>query len=533
MEADHSTIGRYAEWMRRRKRALTVIGLLALGLTTARCGGGTEFTQQRPPILETVVSGNRVIPQDPDGAFAAIPAPSGKVRVRVQADWGSNIAVSVDGVDLPRREGRPDSEAWFEPSSRAVRSASRTLFWDIAINLPADKRGSPLVPTPAAVRIEVRDQTYLQNPPPLAKRPPLAVELIHVAKPGRTALASDFYNEAEGDNTKEDGRAKSQVIAKGVVLAGWLFEGDPATPYRNDGSEGQQIRANESEDYHYDFWLDNEFVSRNYGTPINLEPVRSAVVKGARSRLVDLRPGWEFPLLNDGRINAASFTWPGSALFTAELNAWHIADRGVPPAGWAGREPTEPDKDGNAWPFRPRRPLGVDPDDPELATGEYVIVSGTLWQDTMHAGDDEIGRFRRCWDDHFPGHGGWLELHPVDSVRRVDPPHPRIHAELVSVCDPARRDITTVLTPRLNKGETANPDSILRCERIVDRRFTRHNRFSHAETLTNDSPPKLRVTLITLIGTTAQIDYLLWYEKPDGSRPDPDPAQPCTDWTGD
>ena len=114
-------------------------------------------------------------------------------------------------------------------------------------------------------------------------------------------------------------------------MAGWLWDGAEGTPGRNDLGEGQLIRANESEDYHYDLWLDNDFIARNYGRG-NLEPVQSATVRGARSRLVDLRPGREFPLLNQQQINAASFLWPGNGgLFTVELNAWHLADRGDPP----------------------------------------------------------------------------------------------------------------------------------------------------------------------------------------------------------
>src|SRR5439155_18935746 len=141
--------------------------------------------------------------------------------------------------------------------------SSRKLFWDIDISIPPDKRSAE-----GPVRVEVRDDTFLQTPPPLEKRPPLMVQLINVGKPGRIPLASDFFNEAQGDNTKTDGRAKNQVITKGVVLAGWLWDGSgsyPASPHRNDAGEGQLIRANESEDYHYDLWLDNDFIARNYG----------------------------------------------------------------------------------------------------------------------------------------------------------------------------------------------------------------------------------------------------------------------------
>jgi hypothetical protein len=76
----------------------------------AACGQ-SEVEQQRPPVLETVVSGDRVVPQDPDGLFAALPIPSGRVHLRIQADWSTNIGVSLDKSDLPRREGRSGNEA--------------------------------------------------------------------------------------------------------------------------------------------------------------------------------------------------------------------------------------------------------------------------------------------------------------------------------------------------------------------------------------------------------------------------------------
>lgn len=40
---------------------------------------------------------------------------------------------------------------------------------------------------------------------------------------------------------------------------------------------------------------------------------------------------------------------------------------------------------GNAWPFNPLRGVVAAPSLGDLAAGDYVIVSGTLWQDTAHA----------------------------------------------------------------------------------------------------------------------------------------------------
>jgi hypothetical protein len=202
---------------------------LMLACSLSSCDGGSEFPQQRAPVLETVVSGNRVVPQDPDGAYAALPT-SGRLQLRVQADWSTNISVSVDGQDLPRREGRSDDQAWFDPTARVLTAPSRKLFWNIEISVPPDMR-SALGP----VQVEVLDNTLLKTPPPLEKRPPLTVQLINLGNPRRFRLPSDFFNKA-GDNTKEGDRAKDQVVVKGVVLAGWLWDGSSDAPPSRTGT---------------------------------------------------------------------------------------------------------------------------------------------------------------------------------------------------------------------------------------------------------------------------------------------------------
>ncbi|MET9634452.1 hypothetical protein ABZX92_44055 [Lentzea sp. NPDC006480] len=85
-----------------------------------------------------------------------------------------------------------------------------------------------------------------------------------------------------------------------------------------------------------------------------------------------------------------------------------------------------------------------------------------------------------------------------------------------------------MLTPAVNRGVTVTPDMVLRCQRLVDNRFTGHTSYSAGENLTQDVPPKLHVFLYTLIGTKAKVDYLIWYEKPDSNRPPPDPKNPCS-----
>jgi hypothetical protein len=55
-----------------------------------------------------------------------------------------------------------------------------------------------------------------------------------------------------------------------------------------------------------------------------------------------------------------------------------------------------------------------------LDVGDYVEITGTFWQDVGH----NAGHPPWCWGDIFHNHDGWLEIHPVDSVKRLPAPGP-------------------------------------------------------------------------------------------------------------
>ncbi len=61
-----------------------------------------------------------------------------------------------------------------------------------------------------------------------------------------------------------------------------------------------------------------------------------------------------------------------------------------------------------------------------LQQGDYVEVQGTLWQDSAH----DAGQPTPCWGKPLSFHNqdGWLEIHPVDSIRRIPAPGPSPHS---------------------------------------------------------------------------------------------------------
>src|SRR5436190_14155065 len=84
-----------------------------------------------------------------------------------------------------------------------------------------------------------------------------------------------------------------------------------------------------------------------------------------------------------------------------------------------------------------------------------------------------------------------------------------------------------VLTPM--PPPQASPDLVLRCQVIVDPRFTdaRGGQMSESIAQPSGSPPLLRVKASVGAEGTLKAIYILWWETPDPNRPAPDPANPC------
>lgn len=455
------------------------------------------------PILETVVEANagaRIVPEAPDGSYVIQGGRT--LRFRVQAD--SNLVVQVSGTDLPRRPQSTADSGWFEPTGGVLSAGSRGFFWDIAVELPA----RAVVPAVKDFEVAFAYDTFTT-----VQQPRLAATL-HIR--GRDAAfvaamprPSDVFVD-NSDNTKPDNHMETSIAARGVTLAGWL-----ASPGRNDGTSP---RPTASEDWHYDLFLDPDFIERNYaGGGIAVEPVKSAALPG---HVVPMIRGsaTPIPLLSTNsaaptsKPTAAAFTLAGMSHFVAELNAWHnwSGARGPRPSGWMD-DPDPVKYPDNAWPFDPRKGTG-NAGGSDLQAGDYVIVSGTLWQDSSHTvggAVTDVDRVRKCFDDRFKGHGGYLEIHPLDAVRRVDPPSPRKHVVGMSACYPDRPDFDAAIThPQPPPGDTY----ALKFDVIVDDRFTTSNAV-RAEVVDNSCPvPRLRVTANVPGTGSFNATYILWWE---------------------
>ncbi|MGH7488052.1 MAG: hypothetical protein ACREMY_21000, partial [bacterium] len=164
-------------------------------------------------------------------------------------------------------------------------------------------------------------------------------------------------------------------------------------------------------------------------------------------------PCWETSCTSRG-VTMNSFMLPGmSPWMEAELNSWPDI-RGPAPKSWfscsgpatqpgwvatcgddrpggnancALGEPPAAQR-GTAWPYSPLRPGGQRGH--SLCRNDYVILRGTLWQDAAHEEGwwcDQLGGVfcsgspeSACWETgHLEGHGGWMEIHPVDAVTYV------------------------------------------------------------------------------------------------------------------
>jgi len=249
------------------------------------------------------------------------------------------------------------------------------------------------------------------------------------------------------------------IVAKDVVLRGWLTcAADPDTKNPNWICPGAVVPNKDIigiADMHYELMVDYDFINSTYGA--NAGVLNGAMLPG------DGPHTWEaqatpIPMKNPlaktvSGIDINSFWLPYGNMpnFHVELNAWHpdsshhgcqwplpgtpvlcsahnFEGRGRAPAGWIEKDygSVEPNSSHNWWPFDPDNPDGLFITEgttvpKNLQIGNYVEMKGTLWQDISHATGVPPAQY--CWNEApFQNHGGWLELHPVDSIRRVSAP---------------------------------------------------------------------------------------------------------------
>ncbi|MDQ6886718.1 MAG: hypothetical protein M3068_05425 [Gemmatimonadota bacterium] len=196
-------------------------------------------------------------------------------------------------------------------------------------------------------------------------------------------------------------------------------------------------------------------------------------------------------------ITVNSFLLPQANVFNSELNEWFVTvhgdfqRRGPAPLGWF-RDPADSNV---AWPFDKLNPDGKG----QLEPGQYVVLRGTLWQDGGHVPGWFCGNFggpfcsgqeqAACWNKGdippdppaWPAgrpvsvHGGWLEVHPVDTMYRSTPAgSPPKTTRLVALCagvDPV--DASKTADVKLTPTElTKPPGTVLNFRELIDGRFT-------------------------------------------------------------
>jgi len=391
--------------------------------------------------------------------------------VRLRAPSPTDFQVVIDGTVLQEvKDSVPhpelDGPGFFAIDSQSVIDANDpSSFFVLRLVLPKSKRDSS---TPFSISL-INESLDTSLPPNQRSAPPAIIQVrgfdprgfdTGMVKPGGVFFA--------GDNNSDP----NSIIFSGVTIAGWV-EG----PYRHAPGNAPN---GETEDWHYDLHLDNEFIERNYG-PDGFQLAGLMIPGRPEHGIFDqTKP---VPLIS-GAVNASIFMMPGEGDMTVELNSWHKPQRGPKPPGWIDDPDNNFGKD--AWPFIPARPFGIQDGDSDIGPDDYVIVSGTLLEDPahLHGGGppDPVWVMRNCLDQHIDGQGGWLEIHPTDSIRvirnktgMVGPPAIRKHVVNFAACD---NSAETLLTPFELKP--ALPIiSTLQFREFVDSRFTSPNVTNH------------------------------------------------------
>lgn len=347
-------------------------------------------------------------------------------------------------------------------------------------------------------------------------------------------LKPSYYFHDAGDNSKGFWSQRA-IVARDVTLAGWIV-GDPHL-----GRNKDRFFPSGSEDWHYSFYPDPDFIDSTYGkNPGNLVAARLT----GNEKEVRLPPAPAIPFCVPGvnPVTADSFLLPATqwGFVNAELNSWHVRPtptqfvkndkgeiiwpgtlgqgRGPKPPGWIDDPERTPNQFYNdAWPWDPR-PSAEQP----FAKDDYVIINGTLWQDSGHPSDPPHPRGMK-WDETFANHGGWLEIHPVDAIRRAPELEPAVrkHTAVVSaIAHPLEEWVEDqVLTHPLPQP----PGHSLHFKEIIDFRYTRTSDAAPysrtVERVENNTKLHVRVRVVGVKAPvwawagscTFKATYILWW----------------------
>lgn len=533
----------------------------------AICDTAFPPTAQPPacmPVLETVLvpplrgvtDRSRVTSVSWFGSVSIQPTDTAIFRVRAPAP--TNLVVLINGQALTQippggPPPQPGDAGYYSVAVQPMPGPPATAwsFWSVAIKLPKPFRfRNPNLSVPAFT-ITLRDISVdMQLTGNLKQAPDLNVPIAAYKAcprgcPGALGPPSEIF--VTGNNSKNDAdmpRARLGIVATDVTLAGWLV-----------GTAGGDLDGTD-EDWHFSLYLDPDFIERNYSA--DSLPFAGAILPGQpeHSGCYDYHqvvggdytcpctfdiPGCviRFSLTGGLTPDAGTFLTPGMAFMTVELNAWHINPRGTPPAGYhvESGNPidscyTDVANPNDAWALDPIHgtnfPLGAPLH--KLCGGDYVIVTGTLWEDSDHdvLSDPHFAE-NGCFDRAYPAHGGWLEIHPVDVVRYVSPaPALKKIPFVVKSCarEPFQALTQGVIRPDQYYSPPPGPNATLHFQEIVDPRFTDPNLFNIQKNIQVDPCDPTQLTYSVLDDNapnyrTYKSVVLFWWEDGDTPRPTP------------
>ena len=514
------------------------------------------------PILETILDldSKLLVPFHAFGVFEM--PPNKRIELRLRAIEFSSIEVRIEGQALPKvtdNDSHPelDSSGYYRIYDVVpIAKNDPRAFWKVRVVLPDSKKG---------VNFEMTVHDFSLNPDLSGVEkaaPPLLIDFSRSGV-GISRPSSVFWQSTDCPDYEHDGDCKhakydappdhdGAFIADNVTVAGWLL--DTPGPCCDTAIE----------DIHYNIWLDNDFIERNY-SPLT-QPLNSAIMPGRWSTWLDdvFHPRVKIPITDGKQPNASTFLLPGNDSIMIELNAWHKSWHKNPvPAGWVvqpnikyidretGQEKEMDFKGDIYWPFNVRNPSNPGLGEPDLQVGDYVIITGALVEDNAHLHVDDAdlkdpNKLKEtlrhlCWFHKYTGHGGWLEIHPVDSIRRVPAPMLHKHTQLVQACDDGQGEteyydlggipipisyrpvegqghVNYYLTPI--RSDPPSASSVLAYREIIDDRFTDMSTVEqHTVEISPYEPAALHVEIKVRQYGHFSATYLLWWEEGDQLRP--------------
>jgi hypothetical protein len=250
--------------------------------------------------------------------------------------------------------------------------ANVPFFWKATVTIPASKR---FLPGGYTITARTSDSSSGSS----VNSQPLDVRMLGPGGvPDSVPRPSSYFHDGK-ENSKEFW-SEIAIVAHNVTLAGWLQGPLPGEPPESDlQNRGRNngdwaFGPGASEDWHYNLWLDEDFLEQNYGPDDYF--LRKAIMVGNGNEpkyVLGIAP--RIRLLYGSSPTIDTFMLPGSSAavddriggLIVELNAWHMRDtprttpdgkpngrggkgRGPKPQPWV-LDPFPSQYDNNAWPF--------------------------------------------------------------------------------------------------------------------------------------------------------------------------------------